>query len=149
VTDLVGLWSHLLAACLYGALALWQLRHWRVEPRMRPLVTAFAVMSVGCIFMALLGPFHFLSQFADCGRHLAFLTFMYGLIGGGQAERAQRPVKALYFVVAGVVALQIVIAGLLPRFEHEPAIFAALISTGQMIGLTIAAGALVLLVHKV
>ena len=149
MTDLVGLWSHLLAACLYGALALWQLRHWRAEPRGRPLVTAFAVVSAGSIFMALLGPFHFLSQLADCARHLAFLAFMYGMIGGGsEGARAQRPVKALYAVVAAVVALQIVLAGLLPRFEEEPAIIAALISTGQMIGLTIAAGALVL-VHNV
>ncbi len=146
--DLVGLWSHLLAACLYGALALWQLRNWRAEPRRRPLVAAFAVVSVGSIFMALLGPFHFLSQLADCARHLAFLAFMYGLIGGGKGERAQRPVKALYGVVAAVIALQIVLAGLLARFEQEPAVIAALLSTGQMIGLTIAAGALVL-VHNV
>jgi putative PEP-CTERM system histidine kinase len=148
VIDLVGLWSHLLAACLYGALALWQLRRWRAEPRSRPLVTAFAVVSVGSIFMALLGPFHFLSQLADCGRNLAFLVFMYGLIAGPEAERAQRPVKMLYGVVAAVIALQIVLAGLLPRFEQQPAVIAALISTGQMIGLTIAAGALVL-VHNV
>jgi hypothetical protein len=51
-------------------------------------------------------------------------------------------------VVSAVIALQIVLAGLLPRFEDEPALIAALISTGQMIGLTIAAGALVL-VHNV
>jgi putative PEP-CTERM system histidine kinase len=148
VIDLVSLWSHLLAACLYGALAMWQLRRWRSEPRRRPLVTAFAAVSVGSIFMALLGPFHFLSQLADCARHLAFLAFMYGVIGGGAGEPGQRPVKALYAVVAAVIALQIVLAGLLPRFAHEPAVIAALLSTSQMIGLTIAAGALVL-VHNV
>jgi len=145
---LIALWSHLLAACLYAALALWQLRHWRAEPLSRPLVTAFAVVSVWAIFTALLGPFHFLSQLADTGRNLAFLAFMYGLIGGGRAERAQRPVKVLYGVVAAVIALQIVLAGLLPRFAQEPAVIAALVSTAQMIGLAIAAGAIVL-VHNV
>jgi len=148
VIPLIALWSHLLAACLYGALALWQLRQWRAEPRSRPLVTAFAVVSVWAIFMALLGPFHFLSQLADCGRHLAFLAFMYGLTQRSGADGRRQPVKALYAVVAAVVALQIVLAGLMARFAGEWAVLGVLISTGQMIGLVIAAGALVL-VHNV
>ena len=144
---LIALWSHLLAACLYGALVLWQLRQWPGEPRSRPLVTAFAVMAVWAIFMALLGPFHFLSQLADCARHLAFLAFLYGLMSDEEAHRRQRPVKAVYAAVAAVIALQIVIAGLLARFEDDPVVFSALVSTVQMIGLAIAAGALVL-VHN-
>ena len=146
--DVVGLWSHLLAAALYGVLALWQLRHWRGEQHSRPLITAFAVMSVWCIFAGLLGPFHYLTQIADSGRNLAFLAFMYGLVSGGDpADRRQRPVKALYAVVSAVIALQIVLAGLLPRFGGEPVVLSVLISTSQMIGLAVAAGALVL-VHN-
>ena len=144
----VGLWSHLLAASLFGMLALWQLRHWRDAQYSRPLITAFAVVSVWSIFVGLLGSFHFLSQLADAGRHLAFLTFMYGLIGGEPGDRRQRPVKAVYATVSAVIALQIVLAGLLAQFEAEPVVLAALISTSQMIGLAIAAGALVL-VHNI
>ncbi len=147
VIELIALWSHLLAACLYGALALWQLRHWNVEPLSRPLVTAFAVTSVWSIFTALLNPFHFLTLLADCGRNLAFLAFMYGLMGRGEREARQGPVKAVYGVVAAVVALQIVIAGLIPRFAAEPAVLVALMSTSQLIGIAVAAGALVL-VHN-
>lgn len=146
--DLVALWSHLLAACLYGALALWQMRHWRAEPLSRPLVTAFAVMSVWAIFMALLGPFHFFSQIADCARNLAFLAFMYGLMRRDEPDSRQRPVKIVYAMVSAAIALQIVLAGMLPRFADEGAVIAALVSTGHMIGLTVAAGALVL-VHNV
>lgn len=145
--EIIALWSHLLAACLYGALALWQLRQWRAEPLGRPLVTAFAVMSVWSIFTALLDPFHFLTLLADCGRHLAFLAFMYGLMNRAEPDARQRPVKALYGVVAAAVAMQIVIAGLLPRFDGEAAVLTALMSTSQLIGLAIAAGALVL-VHN-
>ncbi len=145
--ELIALWSHLLAACLYGALALWQLRHWSAEPLSRPLVTAFAVMSVWSIFSALLNPFHFLTLLADCARNLAFLAFMYGLMGRGEPEARQGPVKALYGVVAAVVALQIVIAGLLPRFADQTAVLIALVSTSQLIGIVVAAGALVL-VHN-
>lgn len=145
--EIVALWSHLLAACLYGALALWQLRHWNSEPLSRPLVTAFAVMSVWSIFTALLNPFHFLTLLADCGRNLAFLAFMYGLMGRGAAEARQGPVKALYGVVAAVIAMQIVIAGLVPRFADQPAVLVALMSTSQLVGIAVAAGALVL-VHN-
>jgi len=145
---LISLWSHLLAACLYGALALWQSRQWRAQPRSRPLVTAFAMVSVWAIFSALTGPFHFLTLLADCGRHLLFVTFLYGLTQHHETAGRRQPVKALYAAVSGAVALQIVIAGLMPRFAAEPPVLAALISSGQMIGLAIAAGALVL-VHNV
>ena len=33
----VGTWSHALAAMLYGALALWQLRQWNQDSSNRPL----------------------------------------------------------------------------------------------------------------
>ena len=69
----IGLWSHALAATLFGALAVWQLRHWNGDRRNRPLVAAFAVMSVWAIFVALLGPRHLFSGLAggkqDACRH--------------------------------------------------------------------------------
>ena len=144
---LVGLWGHLLAAALYAALAVWQLRHWQSEQRNRPLVTAFAVISVWTIFVALLGERQFLAQLAESGRNLAFLAFMYGLLRGADDDRRQRALKWVYAAVAGVVGLQIVIGGVMPEFEKSPRIFEALASTGHMIGLTIAAGSLVL-VHN-
>ena len=145
---LIALWSHLLAACLYAGLVVWQLRHWRGDEQTRPLITAFAVMAVWSIFMAMLGPYHFLSLMADSARDLSFLAFMYGLMNGAEDGHRQGPVKIVYGTVAAVIALQIVIAGLIPRFEDVPAVVKALVSTRDMIGLTIAAGALVL-VHNV
>jgi putative PEP-CTERM system histidine kinase len=143
----VGLWSHALAAILYGALAIWQLRHWNGDQRNRPLVAAFAVMSVWAIFMALLGPDEMLSGLAESARNLTFLAFMYGIVRGAADKRHQQGVRFVYAAVAGVIGLQIVIAGLLPDFATDPVILAALTSTAQVIGLTIAAGSLVL-VHN-
>jgi putative PEP-CTERM system histidine kinase len=143
----IALWSHLLAALLYGGLALWLLRHWTGDHTSRPLITAFAVMAVWSNFIAWLGPYHFLALLADSARHLAFLAFMYGLLDAAGDPR-QRPVKAVYAAVAAVVALQIVLAGLLPRFDTQPEIWAALVSTCQMMGLAVSAGALVL-VHNI
>ncbi|HEX8654012.1 MAG TPA: XrtA/PEP-CTERM system histidine kinase PrsK [Allosphingosinicella sp.] len=141
------LWSHALAAALYGALAIWQLRHWNGDPRNRPLVTAFAVVSVWSIFVAIEGPHYVLASFSESGRNLAFLAFMYGIMQGADDDRRQRAVKSVYAAVAGVVGLQIVIAGVSAEFAEVPPVLAALTATQHIIGLTIAAGALVL-VHN-
>ena len=39
MTGFVALWSHLLAAALYGALAVYQLRRWNGDARNRPLIS--------------------------------------------------------------------------------------------------------------
>lgn len=147
MTGLIALWSNLLAATLYGALAVWQLRHWNGDPRNRPLVAAFAVVSLWTILVAMLGHGHFLSHFAESARNLSFLAFMYGILRGAAADNQQRAVRVVYAAVAGVIGLQLVIGGVLPEFDHSPRVFAALAATHQIIGLTIAAGSLVL-VHN-
>ncbi len=147
MTAFIGLWTHLLAAALYGALAIWQLRHWNGDHRNRPLVTAFAVISVWSIFVSMRGPHDLLASLAESGRNLSFLAFMYGIMHGAADDRRQRALKAVYAAVAGVVGLQIVLAGVMAEFAHAPPVLAALVSTQDMIGLTIAAGSLVL-VHN-
>ena len=145
--DLVTLWSHLLAAALYGALAIFQLRHWNGDARNRPLVTAFAVVSVWAMFLALLDGFDFLTQLAGSARNLAFLAFMYGIMREADARGAQRAVKAVFAAVAAVIGLQIVIGGVIAEYRHIPPLFEALAETSRLIGLTISAGALIL-VHN-
>jgi putative PEP-CTERM system histidine kinase len=144
---LIGLWSHALAAILYGALAIWQLRHWNGDQRNRPLVAAFAVMSVWSIFVAILGPHHLMSGLAESARNFSFLAFMYGIVRGAEETNRQRSVKLVYTTVAAVIGLQIVVAGVLPRFESNSGAYEALLTTAHILGLTIAAGALVL-VHN-
>ncbi|PWG02767.1 XrtA/PEP-CTERM system histidine kinase PrsK [Sphingosinicella humi] len=143
----LGLWSHALAALLFGALAIWQLRHWNGDPRNRPLVAAFAVTAVWAIFLALLGSHHWLADMAESARNFAFLAFMYGIVRSAADNERLRAVRLVYFTVAAVIGLQIVVAGVLPRFDDEPAVRNALETTAHIIGLTIAAGSLVL-VHN-
>ena len=145
--SLVSLWSHLLAALLYGALAVFQLRHWNGDKRNRPLVTAFAVMSVWTIFLAMLGGYAFLAQLAESGRNLAFLAFMYGIMREADASGSQRSVKAVYAAVAAAIGIQIVVGGVISKFAGEPLLFQRLAWTAQLIGLTISAGSLIL-VHN-
>lgn len=147
MTALLGLWSHMLAALLYGALALVQLRRWNGDPLSRPLITAFAVMAVWAIFAGLLDAYGGLTQLAESARNLAFLAFMYGLMPAADDEEGRGGVKAVYAAVAAVIGLQIVVGGVIPGFRNLPTAFAALTATAQVLGLTIASGSLIL-VHN-
>ena len=121
MTDFVALWSHLLAAALYGALAIFQLRHWNGDPLNRPLVTAFAAMSVWSIFLVDARPLRSALAARRSGRNLAFLAFMYGLMREAGESGSQRAVKAVYASVAAVIGLQIVIGGVMPQYRAMPA----------------------------
>ncbi len=143
----IGFWSHALAAVLYGALALWRLRRWNQDPSDRRLTAALAMTSAWAIFTAFLGPYSTASGIAVSGRNIAFLAFMYSLSRKAGDDERQRAIKVLYTVVAGVIGLQLTIGGVAPEFVHKPLIYDALQSAGQMIGLTVAAGSLIL-VHN-
>jgi putative PEP-CTERM system histidine kinase len=144
---LLGFWTHALAALLYGALALWQLRRWNEDGGSRRLVAAFAVTSAWAIFVAFQGPYSLGAGIAEAARNFAFLGFMYAIVGRAADERGQPGVKLVYTVVAAVIGLQLTLAGVIPQFAGHAVLHAALSSTAQVIGLTIAAGSLVL-VHN-
>jgi putative PEP-CTERM system histidine kinase len=146
VIVLLGFWTHALAALLYGALALWQLRRWK-EDGNRRLVAAFAVTSAWAIFLAFQGPYSLGAGVAEATRNFAFLGFMYAIVGPAADERDQPAVKLVYTVVAAVIGLQLTLAGVMPQFAAKAAVYGALASTAQVLGLTIAAGSLVL-VHN-
>ncbi len=144
---LVGLWAFIIAGAAYAALATWQLRAWKGDHRNRTLIAAFAMVALWSVSAATFGTQHLFAHFAESARNLAFLSFMYGLVHDAAQDHRQRAVKAVYAAVGGVIGLQIVIAGVMEEFEAAPPVLAALSSTFHIIGLTIAAGALVL-VHN-
>jgi putative PEP-CTERM system histidine kinase len=147
MVTLIGAWSHILAAILYGALALWQLRHWGHGSRNHALAAAFAVTSAWSLAIALLGERHLLSGLGEVARNFFFLSFMYAIVRSAKEEARQRGVKAVYTVIAAVIGLQLITAGVMPDFARQPLVTEALLATWQVIGLTIAAGSLVL-VHN-
>jgi putative PEP-CTERM system histidine kinase len=146
VIALIGLWSHALAAVLYGSLALWQLRYWHAGARNRPLFGAFAVTALWGIFVALVGPASVAAGVAETGRNFAFLAFMYAIFDEADGDR-QPAVKLVYTVLSAVIGLQLILAGVIPGFAGKPIVHEALSAAAQIIGLTVAAGALVL-VHN-
>ncbi|MEA3062438.1 MAG: hypothetical protein QOJ94_2219 [Sphingomonadales bacterium] len=144
---LIALWSHALAAVLFGALALWQLRRWNQQAGNRQLVAAFAVTSVWAILVAADGPLGMGAAIAESARNFGFLAFMYAILCSAEDDGRQRAVKAVYTAVAAAIGLQLTIGGVAPQFAHNGLVYAALRSTHQILGLTVAAGSLVL-VHN-
>jgi putative PEP-CTERM system histidine kinase len=146
-TSFIGLWSHALAAVLFGMLAVAHLRRWRQVDGNRWLAAAFSVTAFWAVCVAVLGPHSLPAGLAESGRNFAFLGFMYAIVRSAAEPERQRAVRALYAVVAGVIGLQIALGGALPGLQDDPLTHQALTETAQTIGLTIAAGALVL-VHN-
>ena len=145
--EVIGLWSHALAALLFGLLAALQLRHWGQDARNRWLALAFGVTALWGLAAAFLGPHSLAAVLAESGRNFAFVGFMYAIVRSAAEPERQRAVRVVYTVVAGVIGLQVAIGGALPGFENHPAAYQALLGTMEMIGLTVAAGSLVL-VHN-
>jgi putative PEP-CTERM system histidine kinase len=144
---LLGFWAHALAALLYGALALWQLRRWNEDGGNRRLVAAFAATSAWAILSAIQGPYGLGAGIAEAARNFTFLGFMYAIVSRAADERGQGGVKLVYTVLAAVIGLQVTLAGVIPQFAGKAELHEALVSTAQVIGLTIAAGSLIL-VHN-
>ncbi|HEY0626155.1 MAG TPA: XrtA/PEP-CTERM system histidine kinase PrsK [Allosphingosinicella sp.] len=145
MTELIGLWSHSLAAALYGALAVWQPRMAKADASRRPLGVAFAAMTAWALAHALFEPQTIWAAVGESIRNLAFLTFMYGIIGTGADDERQRAVKLVYGAVACVIGLQFILGMLTPFAEGHAA--STLLSSRNGLGLTMAAGSLVL-VHN-
>ncbi len=129
----LGLWAHLAAALLYGALAFWAWRHGGDDRRAQALVAAFTIMALWSAAQALT-PASQLAQLAEAARNIAFLTFMYAV----QRDARPRALGYVYAAVAALAGLQVASAVLPP---DQVAV------ARSSIGAVLAAGALVL-VHN-
>ncbi|HEY0043739.1 MAG TPA: XrtA/PEP-CTERM system histidine kinase PrsK [Allosphingosinicella sp.] len=140
-------WSHALAALLFGALAFAQLRRRKQDLHGRWLGAAFAATTLWALTVALLGAHSMAAGLTESARNFAFLGFMYAIVRTAAAGERHRAVRIVYAVVAGVIGCQAIIAAVMPEFAAAPVAREALLAAAQMLGLTLAAGSLVL-VHN-
>jgi putative PEP-CTERM system histidine kinase len=138
-------WSHALAAALYSALVLWELRRGiRIGQEHRMLLGALALTACWA-WLTAVEPWSMLAAYAETARNLVWVGVLYRLADGGGDEQRQRGVQPVYAAVAGVLGLQMVVDAMPLLIAHESS--GALLSTAIMLRLTAAAGALVL-VHN-
>ncbi|WP_423604657.1 XrtA/PEP-CTERM system histidine kinase PrsK [Sphingomonas sp. MS122] len=99
------LWSHALAALLFGALGLWALR--RAEPGVprKPLAAALALTALWALAVAGIGESDLVTKLAEGARNLAWLGFMIVLHRRSGAERPPAAIGTVYGVVAVVIVI--------------------------------------------
>ena len=142
----VAFWSHALAAALFSALVLWELRRGiRIGGEHRMLLAALALTACWAWLTAVV-PGSILAAYAETARNLVWVGVLYRLAVGDGAEARQHGVQPVYAAVAGALGLQMIIGALrLMVGEGDPG--GTLQSTAIVLRLTTAAGALVL-VHN-
>ena len=100
----IGIWSHGVAAVLFGLLAIWQFaRHdWRTSAGL--LGVAFVLTACWAAVAAATGPAAPLAALAETARNLGFLTFMFVLLRNGLGDD-RRPFVGLIYVALFMLAL--------------------------------------------
>lgn len=147
MTGAIGIWSHLIAAVLFAALALWQTRGPKGGMRRRMLAIAFALTAAWALSVALAGPGTFLGRATETTRNLGWLGFMFSLLRQGTVAHARSSIVALYMVLAGVAVAQITIDLFAGQSPDDIRTTEALFFGILLLRMTFTVGALVL-VHN-
>lgn len=138
----ITLWTHALAALLFGTLALTQRRHGGALPR-----GAFLAGLIATAFWALavagLDPRDVATRLAESVRNLAWLSLMYALARRDPANAAPRALRAVYVTVALVMVSSGVLA-IAAAAVTSLAVEAILLDTRLLLQMLAATGALIL-----
>jgi len=134
---LLAFWSHALAAALYSALVLWELRRGiRIGSEHRMLLVALALTACWA-WLTAVEPLSMLAAYAETARNLVWVGVLYRLAEGDGGEMRQRGVQPVYAAVAGVLGLQMVVDAL-PLLVGASDPGGALLSTAIILRLTAA-----------
>jgi len=137
---LISFWSHALAASCFAALLIWRLGDAARNPAQRVIVGAFGLTACWA-WLAAVVPGEPVLAFAESVRNLMWVSLLYSL--STASEDRDHGLKLVYAAVAGVIGLEL-IGETLQLFSPS----SAMAQTGQILRVTTAAGALVL-VHNV
>lgn len=147
VTDLI-LWSHALAALLFGALGLWALRSAEAAalPR-KPLAAALGITALWALTVGGIGEDDLATHIALSVRNLAWLALMFVLQRRRGMERPPASIGTVYGVVASVAIVTLALHAV-AAVSAEAAARAN--EAAQLLGMMVAVGSLVLVqgLHK-
>ena len=136
---LIAFWSHALAAAAFLGLVLWRVGTPGRVQEQKLLLAGFAITACWAWISAIM-PGQALAAYAETARNLIWIGLLYSLSAG--SDQRQRGVRLVYFAVAAVLGMQLVVTTL--RMLGDSA---AAHETALLLRITAAAGALVL-VHN-
>jgi putative PEP-CTERM system histidine kinase len=143
----VAIWSHALAAILFGALALWQFRRPEGGMQRRILLIAFGVTALWALVITIEGPLGPLPRIGESLRNLGWLGFMLSLLRRGDRRREGNAITALYIVLGLILCAQTAIDLMPIGMPLDPTATDAFFFASLLLRMTVAIGAL-LLVHN-
>ena len=147
ITALIGGMGHIIGAFLFAGIALWA----RVRPsggmRRRGLAGAALATVLWSASVVALGDAAIVAHVMESLRNLAWLGFMLLLLVRGQRESWNRAIVALYAVLGAVALADMSLSLLAPGFDDNARVMLALEFVINVLRMTVAVGALVL-VHN-
>jgi putative PEP-CTERM system histidine kinase len=146
VSSLIAFWSYALAACLFASIMLWRLRG-RVEGPSRHLVGACFATAAWASVSAIRGPVDVFTVAAETCRNLSWIMLLHA-ISGDLKSGARTAVRLVFAAVALVIGLQLILDLLMVGVALPPGMAQDFATTEQLLRITMASGALVL-VHNV
>jgi putative PEP-CTERM system histidine kinase len=135
----ISFWSHALAASMFASLLIWRLFTGARQPGHRLLLGAFALTACWA-WLAAIEPAGALVRFAETARNLVWVGLLYSLYAS--SEGRQQGVRLVYAAVSAVLGMEFVTTALSLAGPS-----AAIEQTARILGITAAAGSLVL-VHN-
>ncbi|PKP93670.1 MAG: PEP-CTERM system histidine kinase PrsK [Alphaproteobacteria bacterium HGW-Alphaproteobacteria-16] len=99
------LWSHALAALLFGALGIWALRRAAVGVPQAPLAAALGMTALWALAVAGIGEGDLVTAIAEGARNLSWLAFMIALHRRSGMERPPAAIGTVYGVIAVVILI--------------------------------------------
>jgi putative PEP-CTERM system histidine kinase len=139
----LGLWSHAVAALLFAALALWQVRSSEGGVRKIALIVALGAGAFWALAVAGTDSASDASGVTESIRNLGFLGFMYALLRQGDREQRGAALATVYGVVALVALATILVTAATPPGDGADPVAVV----GYALRMMVATGALVL-VHN-
>ena len=145
MTASVILWSNALAALLFAAMALSQLRSAGQTLPRRAFLCALVATALWCLAIAGIGPVDIVCRLLESARNAAWLGFMFALIRRNPDVPARRAIAAIYGVVVAVIVAGMVLAVIDEAVGHDT--LEALVMTRLVLRAMVAIGALLLVHH--
>jgi len=144
--DSLILWSHALAALLFGALGVWALRRDALPVPARPLALACALTALWSVAVAGIGGGDLATRLAEAVRNLAWLGFMLALLRRGPASPERVALGAMHGVLIVVILTCTMLAVVEAALDPGP-LRTSVVAAALVLRMIVAVGALVL-VHN-
>ncbi len=143
----ISLWSHAVAAILFGALTVWIGQQAITERSKWMMAVACAATAIWALALAVAGPTSVLAKLGEGVRNLSWVGYMFILWRQGAGDQWSKSLASLYGVVCMVIVMAALV-GLAPLvYSGSPRLLNAAFFATLYLGIIVSIGALVI-VHN-